>query len=142
MTETHPAAAPGRTSLSDSVVLERDGAVRILTLNRADAMNAFDDELHHAFPAALRDVCRDQEARAIVVTGAGRAFSAGGDVGDFELFARDFVARREALRTGRQLFEDVINVPLPVIAAVNGPAVGLGCTLVSACDMVFMSEKA
>lgn len=130
-----------RTPLSDSIILERDGPVRILTLNRPDAMNAFDDELHHAFPRALRQVCREPDARAIVVTGAGRAFSAGGNVDDFALFATDFVARREALRTGRQLFEDVINVPLPVIAAVNGPAVGLGCTLVTACDMVFMSEK-
>ena len=50
-------------------------------------------------------------------------------------------ARRAILRIGRQLFEDLINVHLPVVAAVNGPAVGLGCTLVSACDMVFMSEK-
>lgn len=124
-----------------SVLVEDDGAVRIVTLNRPDSMNAFSDDMHEGLIDALRDIGRDDDARAIVLTGAGRAFSAGGDIDSFEVYANDFAARRAILRLGRQLFEDLVNVHVPVVAAVNGPAVGLGCTLVSACDMVFMSEK-
>jgi enoyl-CoA hydratase len=135
MTRTVPRA-------TDTVLVENDGAVRILTLNRADSMNAFDDDMHDALVRALRDIGRDRDARVIVLTGAGRAFSAGGDIDRFELLANDLETRRQTLRVGRQLFEDLVNVHVPVVAAVNGPAVGLGCTLVAACDMVFVSETA
>ncbi|MFI5427212.1 enoyl-CoA hydratase/isomerase family protein [Aeromicrobium sp. UC242_57] len=128
--------------MSETILVEADGGVRILTLNRPDAMNSFDDELHSAFASVLRDVCRDKDARAIVLTGAGRAFSAGGNIEDFETFANDIELRRASLRDGRQIFEDLVNVHLPVIAAVNGPAVGLGATIASLADMVFISEKA
>jgi enoyl-CoA hydratase len=131
-------AAP---TTSNTVLVENDGPVRVLTLNRPDSMNAFNDDMHHDLIDVLRHVGRDRGARAIVLTGAGRAFSAGGDLDRFEILAEDLELRRQTLRVGRQLFEDLINVHLPVVAAVNGPAVGLGCTLVSACDMVFMSEK-
>ena len=127
--------------MSDSVIVEKDGPVRVITLNRPEAMNAFDDDLHHALPAALRALSDDRDARAVVLTGAGRAFSAGGNIDEFELFHADFEARRRSLRIGRQLFDDLLNVHLPVVAAVNGPAVGLGCTIVTACDYVLMSEK-
>jgi enoyl-CoA hydratase len=126
---------------AEPVLVEEAGPVRIVTLNRPDSMNAFDDDMHDALVHVLREVGRDRTARAIVLTGAGRAFSAGGDIDRFELLANDLEVRRQTLRVGRQLFEDLINVHVPVVAAVNGPAVGLGCTLVSTCDMVFMSEK-
>jgi enoyl-CoA hydratase len=126
---------------SNTVLVENDGPVRVLTLNRPDSMNAFNDDLHDELIDVLRRVGRDRGARAIVLTGAGRAFSAGGDLDRFELLAEDLELRRQTLRVGRQLFEDLVNVHMPVVAAVNGPAVGLGCTLVSACDMVFMSQK-
>jgi len=127
--------------VSDPILVDRDGAVRILTLNRPDAMNAFDDELHSAFTTVLRDVAREPEARAIVLTGAGRAFSAGGSIDDFETFANDLELRRASLRDGRAIFDDLVNLHLPLIAAVNGPAVGLGCTIATVSDMVFMSEN-
>jgi enoyl-CoA hydratase len=128
--------------MNDAVIVEKDGPVRILTLNRPDSMNAFDDDLHHGFPAALRALSDDRDARAVVLTGAGRAFSAGGNIDEFEVFSADLEARRRSLRIGRQLFDDLLNVHLPVVAAVNGPAVGLGCTIVTACDYVLMSDKA
>jgi enoyl-CoA hydratase len=128
--------------MNDAVIVEKDGPVRILTLNRPEAMNAFDEDLHLGLPAALRALSDDRDARAVVLTGAGRAFSAGGSIDDFDLFRTDFEARRRTLRIGRQLFDDLINVHLPVVAAVNGPAVGLGCTIVTACDYVLMSDKA
>ena len=128
--------------MSDAVLVEAQGHIRIVTLNRPEALNAFNDELHEGLPAVLREIERDEEARVIVITGAGRAFSAGGNLDDFETLSNDLWLRRQTLRTGRQLFEDLVNVHLPVIAAVNGPAVGLGCTLATACDFVLISDKA
>lgn len=127
--------------MSDAVRIDADGPVRILTLNRPDTLNAFDNDLHAGLPQALRDVTNDPKARVVVLTGAGRAFSAGGNIEEFETYANDLELRRASLRQGRQLFEDLINVHLPVVAAVNGPAVGLGCTIVTACDVVIMSDQ-
>lgn len=127
---------------SDSVLVENHGSVRLLTLNRPNSMNAFDDELHRELPLALERVQDDPEARAIVITGAGRAFSAGGNIEDFPILAADLGRRRRTLRIGRRLFLALIDVHLPVVAAVNGPAVGLGCTVATACDIVFISESA
>ncbi len=126
---------------SDAVLVEADGPVRIVTLNRPEAMNAFDTEMHREFSRVLREVGEDPGARVIVLTGAGRAFSAGGNIDDFPKLAADLQLRRAALREGRRVFEDLVNVHLPVVAAVNGAAVGLGCTIVTACDMVFLSER-
>jgi enoyl-CoA hydratase/carnithine racemase len=128
--------------MEDAVLIEARGPIRILTLNRPDSLNAFTDEMHRELPRALRDVDDDPDARAVVLTGAGRAFSAGGNLDDFERYAKDLQARRHALRGGRRLFEDLISMQLPVVAAVNGPAVGLGCTIAAACDMVFISAEA
>lgn len=127
--------------MSDAVLIEEDGPVRILTMNRPQSLNAFDGELHHALPDALHEVSDDPKVRAVVLTGAGRAFSAGGNIDDFTAFANDLELRRATLRLGRRLFEELINVHLPVIAAVNGPAVGLGCTIATACDAVIMSDQ-
>ena len=127
---------------SDCVLVDSDGAVRLLTLNRPDSLNAFSDELHRGLPLALERVEDDPEARAIVITGAGRAFSAGGNIDEFPLLAADLERRRRTLRIGRRLFHALISVHLPVVAAVNGPAVGLGCTVATACDIVFISESA
>ena len=127
--------------MSDAVLIEEDGPVRILTMNRPESLNAFDADLHHGLPDALHTVSDDPKVRAVVLTGAGRAFSAGGNIDDFMAFANDFELRRATLRLGRRLFEKLINVHLPVIAAVNGPAVGLGCTIATACDAVIMSDQ-
>lgn len=124
----------------DAVLVEEHGPVRVLTLNRPDTLNAFDDELHEALPRALAALSRDRDARAVVLTGAGRAFSAGGDFATFERHAQDLELRRQTLRLGRRLFEELVNVHLPVVAAVNGPAVGLGATVVTACDIVIIAE--
>ena len=127
--------------MPDVLLVEEDGPVRVLTLNRPDALNAFDEELHDAFPAALRRVEDDPGARAVVLTGAGRAFCAGGSIDDFTTFRVDFTARRASLRRARQLVDGMLSLALPVVAAVNGPAVGLGCTLSTLCDVVFIAEE-
>jgi enoyl-CoA hydratase len=127
---------------SPAVRVESDGALRIVTLNRPETMNAFDREMQAELPRVLTELSRDREARAVVLTGAGRAFSAGGDIANFPLNAADLYHRRAGLREGRRLFDELISLHLPVVAAVNGPAIGLGCTVATACDIVFVAEDA
>ncbi len=122
--------------------VEAVGPVRVVTLNRPQQMNAFSDDLHRAFPLVWQAIEDDPEARAVVLTGAGRAFSAGGSIDDFDLFRTDFRARRRTLRDARRLVDEMLSFPLPVVAAVNGPAVGLGCTLMTLCDIVLIAEGA
>ena len=115
--------------------------MRIVTLNNPEQMNAFSDPLHDEFARLWTDVAADVDARAVVLTGAGRAFSAGGSIDEFDYYRTDFGARRKTLRNARRLVEDMLNLHLPVVAAVNGPAVGLGCTLATLCDIVFIDES-
>lgn len=129
-------------SSSDVVLLERrDNGVCIVTLNRPQTLNAFNDELHHTLPVVLAELDDDVDVRVVVITGAGRAFSSGGDRsgmgGDIDLDQK-----RRAFRAGRRLIENLLGLHVPVIAAVNGPAVGLGATIATAADLVFMSETA
>jgi enoyl-CoA hydratase len=119
-----------------------DGPVRIVRINRPDELNAINEPLHRAFAQVWRQLAADTEARAVVLTGEGRAFSAGGDLGWIASFLDDPVAREESLREGAEIIEEVLRFPLPVIAAVNGPAVGLGCSIAVLCDVLLISETA
>ncbi len=123
------------------LLIENDGPVRIVRLNRPAALNAFDAELHQLIGELWSHIEADQDVRAIVLTGNGRAFSAGGSLDDFEVYRTDFAARRHAMRMARRLVDEMLNVHVPVVAAVNGPAVGLGATLMSLCDVVFIAEE-
>jgi enoyl-CoA hydratase len=124
------------------LTVEVDGDVRIVTLNRPEQLNAFSDELHEEFARVWPALEDDPRARAVVLTGAGRAFCAGGSTEEFELHRTDQAARRKVMRSARRLVDEMLNVALPVVAAVNGPAVGLGCTLATLCDIVFMADRA
>jgi enoyl-CoA hydratase len=126
--------------MTEPLLVTADGHVRIVTLNRPDELNSFDEALHDLFPLTMRRLEDEDDVRAIVLTGAGRAFSAGGNLQEFALYRDDLGARRGAIRRARRLADDMIALAKPVIAAVNGPAVGLGCTLATLCDLVFMAE--
>jgi len=117
-----------------------DGAVRIVTLDEPDRLNAFSEALHEQFVDMWGDIARDEDCRAVVLTGAGRAFSAGGSYEDFEGRRVDLDRRQRSLDLALQLARDMIDVRVPVVAAVNGPAVGLGCTVVTLCDIVFIAD--
>jgi enoyl-CoA hydratase/carnithine racemase len=119
-----------------------DATVRIVTLNQPDSLNAFTEDLHEQFVSLWADVERDEACRAVVLTGAGRTFSAGGSYEDFEGRRVDPARRRRSLRLARRLADEMIEVAVPVVAAVNGPAVGLGATVATLCDIVFMAEGA
>ena len=90
--------------MSDAPVLEieDDGPVRIVRLNRPAQMNAFDNELHVQFAGLWHSIEQDSDVRAVVLTGNGRAFSAGGNLDEFELHHRDFAVRRRILRSARR----------------------------------------
>jgi enoyl-CoA hydratase len=124
------------------LLIEERGAVRVVTMNRPEALNSFTPGLHRAVARVWRHVAEDPGARAVVFTGAGRAFSAGGDMALFQVIATDREERRRLLDEARQIVLELIECPLPVVGAINGPAVGLGCSLAVLCDLIVMSESA
>jgi enoyl-CoA hydratase len=128
--------------LPAELLVESDGPVRVVTLNNPDQLNAFVDPLHDAMVGIWAQLAADPGCRAVVLTGAGRAFSAGGNIPGFIRDYEDPEHRRASLRAARKLVDEILGFPIPVIAAVNGPAVGLGCSLASLCDLVLISEDA
>jgi enoyl-CoA hydratase len=124
------------------VVVEADGPLRIITLNRPEALNAVNDALHTGLARLWLRLSEDQDARAAVLTGAGRAFSAGGDFGYLEELSRDPVLRAQTIGHGRDLVLGMARCRIPLATAVNGPAVGLGCSLIALSDVVFLAEAA
>jgi enoyl-CoA hydratase/carnithine racemase len=124
------------------LLIETDGPVTILTMNNPEKRNAFSDELHEAMQEVWTHLSADHSVRAVVLTGAGRAFSAGGDIPGFIRSYEDPDHRRLSLRGGRRLMDAMAEFPKPVVAAVNGPAVGLGCSVAVTCDLVLIAESA
>lgn len=128
---------------TETILTSRDGGIARLTLNRPDKLNAFTRAMHEELRAALATAGADPECRVVVLTGAGRAFSAGQDLADTGL------AGGAAMDAGKML-EEVYN-PLikliatlekPVIAAVNGIAAGAGANIAFACDLVYAARSA
>jgi enoyl-CoA hydratase len=122
--------------------VEADGPIRVVRLNRPDQLNATNHELHRGLAELFPQINDDAEARVVVLTGRGRAFSAGGDFTYLDELARDERRRQETLTDGRRIVTGMVGCRVPIIAAVNGPAVGLGCSLVALSDIVFMAESA
>ncbi len=129
-------------SSSDAVLVAVDGPVRIVTLNRPDTLNAADAELHRAITEVWSELAADADARAVVLTGAGKAFSAGGDFGLLQAMADDTEIRTVTIDEGKTLVKSMLAMEIPIVGAVNGPAVGLGCSLASLCDLVLIAEDA
>jgi 2-(1,2-epoxy-1,2-dihydrophenyl)acetyl-CoA isomerase len=128
----------------ETVKLETTSGVARIVLNRPQALNAWTRQLGEDMLSALHKVADDQEVRAIVFTGEGRAFSSGADLkAGGELGADGKVDVLTRLRTVyHPLIRGVRTVPKPVIAAVNGPAVGIGCSLALATDLIIAAQSA
>jgi enoyl-CoA hydratase len=126
----------------EAIRFERHGDVLQATIDRAGSeLNSIDDVLHAELARLFRELKRERDARAVLLTGSKRAFSAGGDFGWFPTL--DSVARLDHLRLdARQLIWDLVDVELPVVAALNGPAVGLGASIALLCDVIVMAETA
>jgi enoyl-CoA hydratase len=119
-----------------------DDGVALLTLNRPASYNAADDELHRAVSTVWSELAARDGLRAVVVTGAGAAFSAGGDFALLDEMIRNRELRGRSMAEAAVLVRAMTTFPHPIVAAVNGPAVGFGCSLASLADLVVMEEQA
>lgn len=122
--------------------IDRVEDVLRITIDHPDSkLNAVDDLLHREFARLFRELKQEDEARAVLLTGSGAAFSAGGDFAWFPTL--DDLAKLEHLRRdAKQLIWDLLDVELPIVAAVNGPAIGLGASIALLCDTIFMADTA
>ena len=122
------------------LLVEIKDRVALVTMNRPEKRNAVDQKLHHGFEHLLPALGIDPDVRAIVLTGAGTAFCAGGDFGP----KSDSVdmSPLHMLRGPKLLVQSFVNCEAPIISAVNGPAAGLGATIALLCDVVYMADTA
>jgi enoyl-CoA hydratase/carnithine racemase len=128
--------------LPDVIRVDADGPVRIVRISRPEQLNAVNDELHQGLTRVFPQLSADREARVAVVTGEGRTFSAGGDFDLLSRMASDRGLRHDMIAEGRELVFNMIRCRLPLVAAVNGPAVGLGCSVIALSDVVYIAESA
>jgi enoyl-CoA hydratase len=131
-----------RYDLTDELEVEADGPIRVIRLNRPEQLNATNHGLHRGLAELFPQIDADDEVRAVVLTGRGRAFSAGGDFTYLDELTQDEARRKESLVDGKKIVTGMVQCRVPIVAAVNGPAVGLGCSLVALSDIVFMAESA
>ena len=127
-----------------AVVLTRDGAVATILLNRPEKLNALDESEEHGLEEAIAAIAHDSAIRVAVLTGAGRAFCAGGDIQtlvDLKTHHHSATLRR-LLEQGNNLVQEIRRLPFPVLASVNGPTAGAGMSLALACDMRIASDRA
>jgi 2-(1,2-epoxy-1,2-dihydrophenyl)acetyl-CoA isomerase len=125
------------------VIVERRDGVVTVRLNRPEKMNALNLELIRELTGTLRALGEDPAARAVVLTGAGPAFSAGGDFEAIEaLWKASPADSRRVLLDGLELVKALYHLERPTVALVNGPAVGGGLSLALACDLVLAAEEA
>ena len=135
------------TAAEPAVLVEQDGAVAILTLNRPQTLNSFTRQMHHELWAALDQVEANPAIRALVLTGAGRAFCAGADLSEFD-FAEgpDIMQRADPGPIIDQAFNPttrrLTQVRVPTVCAVNGVAAGAGASVVMACDIAIAAPGA
>jgi len=129
-----------------TIILDKAEGIATLTLNRPEKLNSIIEPMADELMAAFNEIRQDNDVRVLIITGAGRAFSAGGDIKDA------FLDRIEEVKRGGQGFDiagwltkaclQLRSIPQPIIASINGPAVGLGVTLSLQCDIRIASEEA
>ncbi len=130
----------------ETIELERRGAATIIRLNRPDALNAWNVALGKELFHAVQTAAGDDDVRALCITGNGRAFSSGADLRD--LTSRDLTPEGniDVYTTLTTIYHPILKalrtMPKPVVAAVNGPAAGIGCSLALSCDIVVAAESA
>jgi enoyl-CoA hydratase/carnithine racemase len=130
----------------ETVLYEKKGGVAVITLNRPEKLNALNSQMNKDLKYALRETKEDSKVRAVVITGAGRGFCAGADISDFAggVTLEDFKKMTEQGIMPETIITpfDLVDVPKPIVAAVNGVAVGFGTNVLLNCDIIIASEAA
>src|SRR5215211_5393330 len=128
----------------EMLIWEQEGGVGRLTMNRPDSLNAWTADFGHELKRVIEEEAADESVRAVLVTGAGRGFSSGADLKEGFEPADDGMpdVRKELVEVYHPVIAGVRRLEKPVVAAVNGPAVGIGASLAFACDLVLAAESA
>lgn len=125
------------------ILVEKRTGYRVITFNRPDKLNAFNEAMHQALRQAIEDAEADESCRALMITGAGRGFCTGQDLSDRLAKAGETVVLGGALEAHyNPLVRKLRGLPFPVVAAVNGVAAGAGCNIALACDIVLAARSA
>lgn len=130
---------------SDDIIFTKKNGVATIKFNRPDSMNALGGTMREDIVDAIHDVQKDSNTRVLVITGSGKAFCAGGNIKDMERMSLEISLpdRRDFVRNVmHRITTEIRNLEKPVIACVNGHAIGAGCNIALACDMRIASEKA
>jgi enoyl-CoA hydratase/carnithine racemase len=130
------------TSLETLSVSTSGTGVGEISLVRPKLLNRFDNQAQVELAATLEELAKDDDVRAIVLGSTGKAFSAGGDFALMQAAHDDADARRETVEAGLRLLRSFIDLPQPIVAAVQGPAIGLGATVALMCDVVVAARSA
>jgi 2-(1,2-epoxy-1,2-dihydrophenyl)acetyl-CoA isomerase len=129
----------------ETIRYEQDGGLAIITLNRPDALNCLNLQMENELAHVTAISKKDKSVRTLIITGAGRAFCAGGDVKDMGIGSRFDIPsgfRAEMIQGAHQTVLNIVRMEKPVIAMINGHAIGAGCNLAIACDIRIASIKA
>lgn len=126
----------------EHLIVEREGLVATLTLNRPERLNAFNEQTKRELLEAFGELAADREVRAVVLTGAGRGFCSGADARDTLASLPQGPAMRQHLQFAHRIVTTLFEMEKPTVAAVNGPAVGAGLSLALACDVVLAAPEA
>lgn len=125
-----------------AILFNRRGRVLEVTLNRPEKLNATDAVLHTELARVFTDISNDPDSDIVVLTGAGRAFSAGGDVAWMQEAIDEPIRFEQTVREAKQIVFGLVDCEKPVIAKLNGHATGLGATIALFCDVIFAAEHA
>lgn len=129
-------------STYENITFSRSDRVLTVTLNRPEKLNAVSRSLHRELARVFHDVAADEESDLIVLTGAGKAFCAGGDLEFLENSLEDPVLFYEVLREARTIVHSLLDCDKPIVCRLNGDAVGLGASLALLCDLIVAADHA
>jgi enoyl-CoA hydratase/carnithine racemase len=130
------------TMTEDAVLIERQGAVAVLTFNRPERLNAWSADIGSGLLARLEEAAEDDSIRGVVITGNGRGFSAGADLKNPRTHTVESMDEHLDTHRNQPVFDLISAYPKPIVAAVNGYSVGIGCLVPLCCDFIFASEQA
>ena len=126
----------------DTIAITKDNGIAVLTLNRPERLNAVSADMHSELTTVFRDVEADPDVRVAILTGAGRGFCSGGDFSPDRDANAPHKSGLTTMQEARRIVDGMLDLEKPVIAAVNGPAIGLGATIALFCDVVIAAKTA